>query len=294
MHSILVFTLSELFPFRPILYNQAIMCSHEKFKRTVASWYIKRMDHMLGLDIGGTGIKAAIVNVNSGKLLTERLKVLTPLPATPAAIVEVVKDIVLKFGWEGPIGCGFPAQIKKGVCLTANNIDESWIGIHLEEFFENAIGNKFCILNDADAAVVAELRYGALKNFDGRAIMLTIGTGIGSALVEAGTIIKGLELGSMFMSNGVMLEEFASNKTRKEEELDWEQWAMRLKQVLAYLENILNPDLFIIGGGISKKTKAYEEYLKDSPPYKPALLHNAAGVIGGAAYAYKCLSKSVN
>lgn len=240
--------------------------------------------HIVGIDVGGSGIKGAPIDLSTGALTQERFRIPTPQPATPKAVADVVAEIVDHFGEEeGPIGATFPARVKDGVTLTASNVDDEWIGTDAAALFEDRTGRPVTVLNDADAAGVAEVRYGAGKGRRGLVMMLTFGTGIGSALFYDGELVPNTELGHLEL-NGMKAEWYAADRIRKEEDLSWSQWAGRVQEYLAHVEFLFAPDLIIIGGGVSKpkKTKKYLDRLDTQAPIVPAELRNEAGIIGAA------------
>jgi polyphosphate glucokinase len=237
---------------------------------------------ILGIDVGGSGIKGAIVDISTGELLSERHRIETPKPATPEAIAKTIKKIAKHFDYKGKIGCGFPAVIKNGVIKTAANIDKSNINVDAEKFFSKIIGNKIFLVNDADAAGIAEISFGAGKNITGVVLVLTIGTGIGSALFIDGKLVPNSEFGHILMKNGLIAEKFTSDAVRKNLDLKWTEWGKRFDVYLHYLERILNPKLIIVGGGTSKKIDKFKEKITLSTPIKPAKLLNNAGIIGAA------------
>ncbi len=236
---------------------------------------------MLGIDIGGSGIKGAPVDVDSGRLLADRHRIPTPDPSRPGAVAEVVADIARHFDWTGPVGCAFPAVVKHGVTLTAANVDQGWIGCDAAGLFARELGEPVTVLNDADAAGLAEMRFGAGRDAEGTVIMLTLGTGIGSAIFVDGRLMPNTEFGHMEI-RGKEAEHRAADRIRKEDDLSWEKWAKRLSEVLQRLEALFWPDLFILGGGVSKKHEKFFEYLDSSTPVVPALLRNNAGIVGAA------------
>lgn len=241
------------------------------------------MSEVLGFDIGGTGIKAALVDVKKGILASERIKYATPSKATPESVAPILKQILADFSYKGnKVGVGFPTLIKNNVCLTTNNIDSAWLGTNLKNYFEEITGVKCRVLNDADAAGYAEFKFGKIKDVEGTAILLTLGTGVGSALFRDGKMLPNTELGSLRFK-GDMAEKYVSNKTRKTEELDWETWGLRLNEYLHHVNLILSPDLIVLGGGISKKFKTFAPYISDEINVCPAEKFNNAGIIGAAA-----------
>ena len=239
---------------------------------------------ILGIDIGGSGIKGGIVNIKDGTLLTERHRIATPQPATPQAVVDTVSELVKHFNYSGPIGCGFPALIRNGTVKTASNIDKSWIDVPVEELFSTITGQKVFMVNDADAAGLAELRFGAGKGHTGMAMMLTIGTGIGSAIIHHDILLPGTELGHLEFK-GKSAEKYCSDAVRERESLTWEEWGKRLNNYLLHLEMLFSPDLFILGGGVSKKFDKFKSQLVTKTQVMPASLQNMAGIIGAACFA---------
>jgi len=243
------------------------------------------MEEVLGIDIGGSGIKGTIVNTNTGKFLAERHRIETPQPATPEAISKTVHKIVKYFSWSGKIGCGFPAVVQNGVVKTASNIDSSCIGINANKLFGKATKCKVKVFNDADAAGFAELKLGGRRNIKGSVLFLTIGTGIGSAMFYKGKLIPNTEFGHIYMNNGLIAEKYCSDAIRKKEDLNWDQWGMRFNEYLEYLDKLFYPELIILGGGTSKKIEKFKDQLKIKTPVESARLLNQAGIIGAALLA---------
>jgi len=241
---------------------------------------------ILGIDIGGSGIKGAIVNTKKGKLITERHRIPTPDPATPEAVINTVIELVKEFNWKGPIGCGFPAAVRHEIVVTASNIDESWIGMNASEAIEKATGCKTHLVNDVDAAGMAEMKFGAGRKQKGTTIMAAAGTGIGTALFIDKKLVPNTELGFVWV-NGMAGEHYAANSVRKSENLSYEEWASRLNEYFQRLEYLFWPDLFILGGGISKDFEKYEKYFDLNTPLVPAESRNYAGIIGAALAAKK-------
>ncbi len=240
---------------------------------------------VLGIDIGGSGIKGAIVDTKKGVFISERHRIETPQPATPEAIAGTIKQIADHFSYSGKIGCGFPAVMQSGVIKTASNIDKSCIDVNANKLFSKVTGCKVKVLNDADVAGYAELKFGKYKNFKKLALFITIGSGIGSALFYKGTLVPNTELGHVFMENGLKCEHHASDAVRKKEGLKWPEWGARLNDVLNYLEFLFNPELIIIGGGASKKFEKFAMELKTKAPVEPAKLLNQAGIVGAGLLA---------
>lgn len=240
---------------------------------------------ILGIDVGGSGIKGAIVNVETGELVTERHRIETPQPATPRAIAETIKKIADHFNYNGKIGCGFPAVIKNGVIKTASNIDKSNIDVDADKLFSEITGRETSVVNDADAAGMAEIAFGDGKDVKGVVLVITIGTGIGSALFTDGKLVPNTEFGHIYMENGKVAEKYTSDAVRKKEDLSWKKWGKRFNKYLTYMDFLLNPKLIILGGGASKKMEKFNEQIKISTPVKPAKLLNEAGIIGAAVNA---------
>jgi polyphosphate glucokinase len=239
-------------------------------------------DIRFGIDIGGTGVKAAAVDITTGELTTERVRVLTPQPATPDSVVPVIVSLVRNASYEGPVGCAFPAVIKNGVACTAANIDPSWIGTSVADAVSRQIGNAaVTVLNDADAAGVAEMRFGAGRDVPGVVVMLTVGTGIGSAVFLDGKLVPNTELGHLEV-DGHDGESRASETAREEHEWSHKQWAKHFNRYLEVLENLLWPDLVIIGGGVSKAPDKIMPLLESRATIVPATLANTAGIVGAA------------
>ncbi len=243
-------------------------------------------EHILGLDIGGTGIKGAVVEVKTGKLLTDRVKVLTPEPSTPEAVGKVAAEIKQNFGFEGIIGCGFPAIMKNGVAQSAANIDQSWLNTDVQEVLGRHTGSPVFVANDADVAGMAEQAFGFAANQPGTVIVLTIGTGIGSALFYNGVLIPNTEFGHLKFHKSIA-EKYTSNAARKAKGMSWEEFGGRLNEFLNHLEFIFSPNLLILGGGLSKKFDLYKEYFSLETTIVPAKFQNEAGVIGAALYAHR-------
>jgi polyphosphate glucokinase len=241
---------------------------------------------VLGIDFGGTGIKGAPINTLNAELLAERVRFDTPQPSTPEAVSIAIKQLVDHFNWKGKVGIGFPSVIQKGVVLTAANIDYSWVGVKVDQMLSKVTGCEVHTLNDADAAGMAELYHGAGKGNKGVVMLLTIGTGIGTAFFVNGELFPNTELGHI-QFNKETVEKFASDAIRKKQELTWKKWGLRIEEVLKYYEQLFYPDLFIIGGGTSKRLDKIEEFINIKTPMVPAILQNNAGLIGAAMFASK-------
>jgi polyphosphate glucokinase len=236
-----------------------------------------------GIDIGGTGIKGAVVDTATGKLLTARKRVLTPQPATPDAVAAVVAELLSEADWHGLVGATFPAVIKHGVAESAANVDHTWIGTDVDACFTKAAsgGNEVIVLNDADAAGIAEARFGAAKDIAGVVIMLTFGTGIGSALLIDGVLVPNTELGHLEL-HGHDAEKRAAASVRDEKDLSYRKWAVRVDEYMTHVERLFTPDLFVVGGGVSKDSDKWVPLLTLHTPVKPAELLNDAGIVGAA------------
>ncbi len=236
----------------------------------------------LGIDIGGSGIKGAPVDLDAGTFAQERLRIPTPDGGKPADVAKVVAEIVAHFpDVDGPVGCTFPAVMSSGVALTAANVDDSWIGTDAQALFKQAAGRDFVVVNDADAAGIAEMRYGAGNGEQGVVLMLTLGTGIGSALFVDGVLVPNTEFGHLEV-NGKEAEHRAAESVRETHDLKWKEWAERLDEVIAAMDRVLWPELIMIGGGVSKKSEKFLPHLHPRARVIPAQLLNDAGIIGAA------------
>ena len=239
--------------------------------------------HSLGIDIGGTGIKGAVVDVATGEFVGERLRIKTPHPATPDDVSYVVGKISRNFSWNGPVGITFPGVVKKGVIYTAPNLDPSWVGHDAAGVFADATGCQVRVVNDADAAGVAEGRFGHPEADEGVVVLLTLGTGIGSALLLDGELIPNSELGHLKMGKKQLdAEKLASELVRERDKLSWKAWAERVSAYLQAVETILWPDLFVLGGGVSGSGDKFIPRLKCRTKVVPAELLNRAGIVGAA------------
>jgi polyphosphate glucokinase len=236
---------------------------------------------ILGIDIGGTGIKGAVVDVEKGELVTKRYRLLTPQPATPEAVAARTAKVVEHFEWRGPVGCAFPAVVRRGVAGTAANISKRWIGVNVAQLLKEAAGNEVSVINDADAAGLAEMRFGAGRDQDGVVLIITLGTGIGTALFTDGHLLPNTELGHIEI-NGGDAEVWAAAIVRKRDQLSWKEWARRLDVYLNKMEALFWPDLIIIGGGASKKHDKFFPQLTVRAKIVPAVMRNEAGIVGAA------------
>lgn len=239
------------------------------------------MTHILGIDIGGSGIKGAPVDVETGELLAERIRLITPDPATPQACAEEIAQIARSFEWTGRIGCGYPGVVKHGVTMSAANVDHTWINADAKTIIEQATKCKTNVVNDADAAGLAEIKFGAGRGVEGVVMMITLGTGIGTALFVDGYLLPNAELGHLEV-RGKDAETRASDRARVKKNLSWKDWAKRLDEYLLYIERLFSPDLIIVGGGASKNHEKFIPHLTITTPIVPAQLFNEAGIVGAA------------
>lgn len=242
----------------------------------------------IGVDIGGTGIKGGIVNLDDGTLIGERLRIDTPKPATPTAVAEVVAQIVEGLSArpeapaaDSPVGVTFPAIIHRGVARSAANVDKAWIGTDVDALLTERLGRPVHVMNDADAAGLAEVRYGAGKGIDGTVLVITLGTGIGSALIHNGVLVPNIELGHLEIDSAVA-ESRASASARERGDLSWDEYAKRLQRFFSHVEFLMSPTLFVIGGGISKRADDYLPKLSINTPIVTASSKNNAGIVGSA------------
>ncbi|MEU5540864.1 polyphosphate--glucose phosphotransferase [Streptomyces sioyaensis] len=246
---------------------------------------------VFGVDIGGSGIKGAPVDLERGDLADERYKVLTPHPATPDAVADGVKQVVDHFEWSGPVGATFPGVVTEGTTRTAANVDKGWIGTDAGALLTSRLasrlgGSQVTLLNDADAAGLAEMRYGAGRGRAGTVIMLTLGTGIGSAVFTDGRLLPNSELGHLEL-HGHDAEKRASTKAKEDEALSWQHWAHRVQKYLAHVEMLFSPELFVIGGGVSRKAEKFLPLIEGiRAEIVPAQLQNNAGIVGAAMAAH--------
>ncbi len=242
---------------------------------------------VMGVDIGGSGIKGCLVNVETGEMETPRFRLPTPEGGKPNQMAEVVREVVTHFDYKGPVGYGFPAVVLKGVIYTAANIAEGWVGLDAANLFKGFTKCPAYVLNDADAAGIAEMKFGVGRDFQkGVVLMLTLGTGIGSAIFLDGKLVPNLEFGHLEV-RGKDGEKRASDAVRQEKKLSWEKWAGRLQVYLSHVERLVWPDVVILGGGVSKEWQKFMPYLKLRAKILPAQLFNQAGMIGAALYAHE-------
>ncbi len=238
----------------------------------------------LGIDIGGTGIKAAPVDLAAGKLLHKRQRILTPQPAMPKAVADVCRQLVEHFSWQGPAGATFPGVVKRGVVTTAANVDKSWIGTDADALLTETTGCSGAVLNAADAAGIAEMRFGAGAGRTGTTVLVTLGTGIGTAVFVDTVLVPNTELGHIEI-RGKDAEKRAAANVRDTRDMSWKDWAEKVDEYLATLEALLSPDLIIIGGGVSEESDKWFRYLRRTADVVPATLGNDAGIVGAALVA---------
>lgn len=242
---------------------------------------------VLGIDIGGSGIKGALVDLETGKKTTKRFRIPTPPSRKPQEMANAVNEIVKHFDYKGPVGCGFPTLIKNGVCKSPGNLHKSWVGTDANKLFSEKTGLPFNVVNDADAAGYAEITYGAGKDLSGFVLMITLGTGLGSGAYLNGKLIPNFELGQIPYKKYKKIELWAADSARQNENLSFEKWGKRVQKFLKYVELLVAPDTIIIGGGISKQFDEFKDYITIDTPVIQATLRNGAGIIGAAAAAEK-------
>lgn len=236
----------------------------------------------LGIDVGGSGIKAAIVDTASGELVSGRRRIATPRPSTPDNIAVVVASLVGEFEYRGRVGCSFPTVVIDGCAMTAGNIDRSWRGTAIDELFERTTGLPFVACNDADAAAIAEMQLGAGTELQGMVILVTIGTGLGTGVFYDGRLIPNIELGRMPGKDGEPIEFYAGDRARKVNGLGWTEWGRRFNYFLERVARVFSPDHFILGGGASRKLDKFRSQLRVEVPIRVARFGNNAGIIGAA------------
>jgi polyphosphate glucokinase len=238
---------------------------------------------ILGIDIGGSGVKGALVNIESGELITDRLRFDTPQPSKPKAVIDVVKQIVKHFDYKGPLGVGFPAIVIQGVTRSAANVDDGWINYPAAKKIAEATGCRVTVRNDADVAAMAEVKFGAGRGHMGTVMVFTLGTGIGSAMFVDGKLVPNTELGHVYLPGHKKdAEYYATDRIRKEKGLGWQKWGKRLNIYFNFIESLFSPDLVIIGGGVSKKHQKFMPYIDIQAQVVPAALRNEAGIVGAA------------
>jgi polyphosphate glucokinase len=239
---------------------------------------------VLGIDVGGSGVKGAVVDTRSGKLLTKRYRLSTPVPSTPKALGQTIARVAEHFAWKGPVGCGMPGPVKEGVLMLANNLDPGWSGLRVDRTLSQLTGCRTFVVNDADAAGIAEMTFGAGKRKRGTVLLVTLGTGIGSSLFVDGRLVPNTELGQ-FELRGKRAELRASAAVRKQRKLSWGKWSARLQEYFDMVELLLWPDLIIIGGGVSRRADRFIPRLRLRAKVIPARLRNEAGLVGAALHA---------
>jgi len=239
------------------------------------------MKPVIGVDIGGSGIKMALVDVKTGQLMSDRIRVATPKNGLPKQIAKIISQTIKENKWKGNVGIGFPTPIRKGRCVYHSNLHENWEGMKLVRFFEKELGRKVKVGNDVDVAALAEVRFGKVPRTAKLVVFLAFGTGIGSAIIYENRLISGTELGHAKWKKGI-IEDYISDRVRKTEGLSWKQWGKRLTKVLDHYDFILAADCYIIGGGVSKKFEHFKDYVKFDKLVKPAELQNNAGIVGAA------------
>lgn len=240
----------------------------------------------LGIDIGGSGIKGALVDTTTGDLVSDRLRVDTPNPSKPEACIALIKQMAQTLDYQGPMGVGIPGIVIQGVLYSAANIDNDWIGLNAEEAIAQETGCAVVVRNDADVAAVAELNFGAGHQQPGVVMMFTLGTGIGAAMFVNGRLVPNLELGHLYLRGMKKdAEDYASDRIRQKEKLKWKAWGGRLHEYFQHIEFLFSPELIIIGGGVSKKHEKFLKYIKTRAAVVPAELRNEAGIVGAAVTA---------
>jgi len=234
-----------------------------------------------GIDVGGSGIKGGIVDLDTGQLIGDRVKLPTPRPATPSAVAKTIAAVVNEFGWSGPLGVTYPGVVTHGIVRTAANVDKSWIGTNARDIISSELNEQVVVLNDADAAGLAEARYGAGKDTTGVVVLLTFGTGIGSAVIHNGVLMPNTEFGHLEVG-GKEAEHRAASSVRDRRGWSYEKWAKQVTKVLVVIENAMCPELFIAGGGIRRNADKWVPLLKNRTPVVAATLENSAGIVGAA------------
>lgn len=260
------------------------MSEHHEVSEATSSRETTTPGVVVGVDIGGTGIKAAPVDLVAGDITVERVRLPTPSPATPQAVAHVVGEVLRHVGVGGPVGLAVPAVVRAGVVETASHIDPAWIGVNAVEFFSRVTGRSVAVMNDADAAGIAEMRFGAGRGQDGVVAVITLGTGIGSALFVDGMLVPNSELGHLPVHQDAA-ENWAAESVRERERLSWPDYAGRLQTYLELVQRVLWPQLIILGGGISNIASEFLPLIELRTPLIPAQLRNHAGIIGAALYA---------
>lgn len=242
---------------------------------------------ILGIDVGGSGMKGALVNIESGEMVTQRHRIPTPKSRKPDEMAEVIKQLIDHFDYKGPVGCGFPTVIKNGICKSEGNLHESWKGVDVDQLFENATGLQFKVINDADAAGHAVMNYGIGKGLEGFVLIITIGTGLGSGAFFNGRLLPNFELGQIPYKKYSKIETWAAGSAIEKEGLSYKKWGKRFNKYLNIVDLLVSPDHIILGGGVSKDWDQYKKYIKVDTRVVPAGLQNHAGIIGAASACYR-------
>jgi len=237
---------------------------------------------LLGIDVGGSGIKGALVDSETGEMISDRFRIPTPIPRTPEAMSNVIAEIVAHFDYKGKVGCGFPTIIKHGVCKATGNLDPSWLGVNVEELLQKKTGLDFTVINDADAAGYATMNFGIGKGKNGLVVMITIGTGLGSGAFLDGRLIPNFELGQIPYKKYSKIETWAAGSAKEKEGLSYKKWGKRFNIFLEFVELIVSPDLIILGGGASKDFDQFKSQITIDTKVIAAELQNYAGIIGAA------------
>lgn len=236
----------------------------------------------VGIDIGGSGIKGALVDIDKGVIVSERLRIETPHPATPDAVASAFRELVFKFEYEGPLGAGFPGVVRDGVVCSGGNIDPAWFGLNSQVILSRAAGANVVVVNDADAAALYESRFGAATDVAGLVIVLTFGTGIGSGFLYNGQLVPNLEMGAIELDGNSPAELFFAASARKREGLSWAEWGLRANRYLTHINRICTPDLLVVGGGIVRKWERWADQIDKELPVVPSQAQNNAGILGAA------------
>ncbi len=241
---------------------------------------------VLGIDIGSFGIKGAIVDTNLGEIISKKRTTDKLLDTRPHKLIAKMHKIVKEFEWKGPIGCAFPAPIAKGIVRSAARIDEAWVDADADHLFSEITGCPVSVINDTDATGIAEMTFGSGKNMQGTVVILTVGTGVGSSIFRDGVLLPNTELGQMLLK-GIPIEDYASNKVRKDEGIKRKDWGKRLQKILEHYEKVVHPDMFILGGQVSKKPEKTMPFIKINTRLKSAHFKNDASIVGAGYYAFK-------
>ncbi|MFQ5522306.1 MAG: polyphosphate--glucose phosphotransferase [Acidimicrobiia bacterium] len=240
------------------------------------------MGERLGIDIGGSGIKGAVVDLDDGALISERIRMATPEPVAPTEMGEMVAKLASTVGYDGPIGIGFPAVVVEGTVWTANHIHKSWIGLNAVEAFSDAAGVEVAVINDADAAALGEHRYGAARGVQGLVILLTFGSGIGSGFLLDGRLLPNVELGQLELDGHRPAESYFSASARKRDGVGWDEWGDRVNRFLTHVNTLFNPNLMVVSGGVARKWEKFSHRIDPDLPAVRAQAANNAGIVGAA------------